>query len=286
MHFTNNRNFPTGIKNFLEFNDYTPGAKTDISVTKLIGSPLIASLWKEHGKNVVEDNADRLWSAVGSGIHKRFEDANASDASMLMEKRFYADIPFDDDKIITISGQIDAYDFSEHVLADLKTSGAYKLVLGDKSDWEAQLNVNRWLMVRNGFHVETLQIWNIARDWNKSRTKDADYPEHPISVIEIDMWSLEETERYIMERIALHFGDEPKNCTDAERWAKPAKFAVMKKGRKSALRLLPTKEKAESWIETQAKDQTGVYIEERPAEFLRCESYCPFKSMGVCPNYQ
>lgn len=284
MKFTNNRNFPRGIKNFLEFNDYTPGARTDISVTKLIGSPLVSSLWKAHGKEVVEDNANRLWSSVGSGIHKRFEDANASDSAMLMEKRFFADIPFGD-RTITLSGQIDAFDMSDRTLSDLKTSGAYKVVMGDTTDWEAQLNINKWLMEANGFQVESLEIWSIARDWSKARTRDKDYPEHPVSIIPIDVWSSEQTYEYILYRLGLHFGDSEKTCTDKDRWARPAKFAVMKKGRKSAMRLLPTKAKAESWVESQAANEKGVYIEERPAEYVRCDSYCPFKPMGVCPNY-
>lgn len=284
MEFTNKSNYPRGVRNFLEYNDYSPGKRTDISVTKLIGSPLVASLWKAHGRDVVEDCADRLWSGVGSSVHQRFEEANASDSSMVMEKRFYADIPYQD-RTITLSGQIDAYDFDERCLADVKTSGVYKVVIGEHDDWIAQLNINRWLMMSAGFQVDKLEIWSIARDWSRARTREKDYPKHPISILEMPVWSLEDTYQEILNRLELHFGDAPKVCTDKDRWARPRKFAVMKKGRKSALRLLPTKAKAESWIKTQAAKESGISIVERPAEYIRCESFCAFKPMGVCPNY-
>lgn len=286
MEFTNKRNFPRGIKNFLEYNDYTAGARTDISVTKLIGSPLVAALWREYGREVIEDNADRTWSQVGSGIHSRFEAANATDSHMLMEKRFFAsiDVPFQE-KPITLSGQIDAFDMTSLTLADVKTSGVYKVLLGDTEDWENQLNVNRYLMHMNGFDVSNLEIWSLAKDWSKARAKEDDYPDHPISVIPIHMWELEQTREYIFERLELHFGDTDPQCTDKDRWARPAKFAVMKTGRKSALRLLDSKEAAESWVKSQAANQKGISIVERPAQYVRCDGYCPFKSMGVCPNY-
>ena len=89
MQFTNKADLPKPVENFLKFSDYNAsGVKFDISATRLIDSPNIAKLWSEHGKEVSEDVSDRLWSAVGSGIHKRFEDANSWDPDVIMEKRF------------------------------------------------------------------------------------------------------------------------------------------------------------------------------------------------------
>ena len=68
-------------------------------------------------------------------------------------------------------------------------------------------------------------------------------------------------------------------CTAEERWAKPDTYAVMKKGRKSALRLLPTEEKAKEYIGDQ-----NLSIEFRKGVSTRCEGYCEVSQF--CKQYR
>jgi hypothetical protein len=286
MKFTNYRGLPSALHQFLTYNDYALGAPFfNISCTKLIDSPQIAQHWRESGNLVEEDSATRVYSAMGSGIHSRFEQANASNADVLMEKRFLGTFPhpLEGQDPLVVSGQIDTYEFATKTLADLKTVSVWKIIGQDYASFEKQLNVCALLMSMNGFEVEKLQVYALIRDWSKGRTGENEYPNSNIQVIDIKMWTRAEQEAFVAERLNLHYGEGEKVCTDAETWAKPATYAVKGKGRKRAFRLLPTLEKAESWMASQGK---GDHIEERPATHVRCESYCPFGKMGVCNQYK
>ena len=289
MRFSNDQDLPGALHQFLTYNDYNLGGpRFDISATKLQDSPQIAQLWREYGKDVEEDSATRLYSSMGSGIHSRFEAANASNADSIMEKRFLSEFPhpLDTGGTLTVSAQIDCFEVSTKTLADLKTVSAWKLVNKDYGSFETQLNIGACLMRRNGWEVEKLQVYALCRDWSRARQSEGDYPNQPIQVIDIPLWTLEEQEEYISKRLELHYGSGEKVCTDKEMWAKPGSFAVKDKGKKRALRVLPTKEKAESWIASQGLvDKKGVSIEERPATYMRCANYCAFGKMGVCPQY-
>ena len=89
------------------------------------------------------------------------------------------------------------------------------------------------------------------------------------------MWTLEATEDFIRERIALHTAETPRPCTDEERWHQPDKWALMKKGQKKAIKLY--EEKPENL--TLSKDH---FLEHRPGAYRRCEAYCPVAA--VCPQ--
>ena len=285
MKFTNDQQLPSALHQFLSWNDYNMGGERfDVSCTKLIDSPQIAQYWREFGREVSEDSATRLYSAMGSGIHSRFEAANASNAGVMLEKRFLGTFPhpLEGQDPVVVSGQIDVYEFATKTLADLKTVSAWKLVNKDIKSWTQQLNICALLMQMNGFEVENLQIYALVRDWTKMRAGEKGYPNSNIQVVDIPLWSKAEQEDFVAERLNLHMGDVERICTDSERWAKPASFAVKQSGRKRALRVLPSREKAESWMQSQGK---GDSIENRPATYVRCEGYCPFGKMGVCTQY-
>jgi hypothetical protein len=181
-----------------------------------------------------------------------------------------------------VAGQIDAYEISTKTLADVKTSGCYKVQKGDYDQWEKQLNVGAALMRHNGYEVENLQIVALLKDWAAIKAKtDRSYPQLPIAIIPIDMWSQEQADDYIEERLALHFSEDPKTCTNAERWTRPGKFAVHKIGHKRAARLLDTEDAAKRWGDSQLKTYEIV---ERPTVYTRCDSFCPFNKW--CDQYK
>ncbi len=312
MDFSNDRQFPSEVQQFLTWSDYNMGGQRfDISATKLLDSPQIAAFWKEFGKVLVEDSAGRVYASMGSGIHSRFEAANASNPDVMCEKRFMAEFPhpLDRDPFIcgtpfiksgvpipdtsdwekdplVVSGQIDSYNFKTKTLADLKTVSAWKIVKQDYSSFEKQLNICALLMAKNGFTVEKLQVYALIRDWSRGRVGEKDYPNSNIQIIDIPMWDEQEQEDYITERLKLHFGDGEKTCSDSERWARPGSFAVKQTSKKRALRVLPTREKIDSWLLSQGHEvgKKGISIEERPATYARCADYCSFKQW--CNQYQ
>ena len=289
MKFTNDQELPGALHQFLTYNDYNLGGpKFDISATKLLDSPQIAKFWREHGRDVEEDSATRLYASMGSGIHSRFEAANASNANVLMEKRFLWEFahPIEGNDPLVVSGQIDVYDFTTKTLADLKTVSAWKLVMKDYDSFEKQLNVCAYLMKQNGFEVDALQVYALCRDWSKARQKETNYPMQPIQVIDIDLWTESQQLDYINERLELHFGEGEKVCSDKDMWKKDGSFAVKDKSKKRALRVLPTQEQADSWIAANGlTDKKGISVEVRPATYARCENYCAFGTMGVCAQF-
>ena len=67
-------------------------------------------------------------------------------------------------------------------------------------------------------------------------------------------------------------------CTPEERWAKPDKWAVMKHGRKSAVKVFDSEEEANANI------GLGDYIEYRQGVDTKCEDYCMVNQF--CPYWQ
>ena len=66
-------------------------------------------------------------------------------------------------------------------------------------------------------------------------------------------------------------------CNEKERWQTESKYAAMKKGRKSALRLCDTEEEAKAIAGCE-------YVEYRPGVNRKCEDYCNCKNF--CPFYK
>jgi len=75
--------------------------------------------------------------------------------------------------------------------------------------------------------------------------------------------------------------DDIPECTEEERYNSGSKFAVKAKGRKTALRVLDSKEDAERWMQDNGK---GDFIEERKGEDKKCLDFCSV--CDFCNYYQ
>ncbi len=121
----------------------------------------------------------------------------------------------------------------------------------------------------------------LLRDWGPRHERDG---LKPVEVIEVPLWSEAEAWEYVRARISFHKaaqGDVPPPiCTPEERWATPTSFAVMKKGRQSALKVCDSESAAQDWI---AANKKGEWVEKHPGQNKRCESYCAFGKQGFCP---
>jgi hypothetical protein len=280
MEFTNRWSLPDWVAKGLTYSTYNrDNIRFDISATKLIDSPQIAGFWKSHGREVVEDASDRVWSAFGTAVHGVWEEANKSNPDVIFEKRFRSTY---NDKVV--AGQIDCYEIPTKTISDIKTCGSFKVTKGDYTQWANQLNVCAALMRNNGYEVEKLTVTAVIKDWNATKAKmDKSYPKMAIQIIDIPLWTAEAADDYIEERLKLHFGDEPKTCSDAERWIRPGKWAVHKVGGKRALRLLDSEDGAIKWAKSQLVD-APYEIVERPTSYIRCEGYCNFSQF--CEQYK
>ena len=265
---TNRMNLPDGIVQAVTNDPYTRG-NSDISVTQLIAPPYQRKL--RETVEQVEDVSDRIWSLIGQSVHTILERAFAGKGRV--EERLYTEI-----NGWKVSGQFDVIE--DGVLMDYKVTSVWS-VLGDtKIEWENQLNLLRVLAIRNGIEVNKLRIIAILRDWSKGKAKSPDYPEVQVVPIDIPVWPIEKAEAYMAERVALHQMATPPPCTDEERWKTVDTYAVMKDGRKSAVKLHHAPAEAREHAHELGKGHTVV---RRPGQYRRCADYCSV-SHG-CPQY-
>jgi len=252
---TNRHGLPAPLVNAIRNDPYSKG-RSDISVTQLIQPPQIRALMR--GKEVVEDAADCIWRLLGQAVHTILERAYPETA--IVEQRLYAEVLG-----WIVSGQFDVYD--NGTLTDYKITSVYAHGRV-KPEWENQLNLLRALAHRNGMPVSRLEIVAIFRDWRQREVFTSyDYPPSQVSLIPVPVWTIDEAEEYLEERVRLHQMETPPPCTDEERWLQPAKWALMQKGRKRAVKLFDSQ--PESLVLTK-----GQYWEHRPGRYRRCEDYC------------
>ena len=123
------------------------------------------------------------------------------------------------------------------------------------------------------------EIIALMKDHSKSQAKiKADYPKQPVRKItftftekdfaEIESWLHQRFEQ--ISKAEKLPDDELPLCTPEERFNNGDKFAVMRKGRKTALRVLDSMEDAKYWMAANG----GDYIETRKGEDKKCMDYC------------
>ena len=237
---------------------------------------------QEHYEELTIDISDEIWKLLGQSVHTILERANEENEDTITEQRMYAIV-----KDWTISGQTDSIDIKNNILKDYKITSAWSIVsaLQDgKKDWEQQLNIYAYLYRQNtGKTIDQLNIIAIARDWNRNQylRSGGDYPPSPITVLNIDLWSDEEQQAFIEERVSIHqeaevqylINDELPLCTDEERWRRKDTYRVEKKGRKTAVRVLDTQEEADEYMGGH-KDSKLLKVVEAKGECVRCANYC------------
>lgn len=277
MKLTNKYNLPQTFVNVLNRPTYTKG-KAHLSATEIINSPRIVQLRKIHWDNIEEDVADKVWAIFGTAIHAVLE--LGKDEHHVIEQRLHANVDGWD-----ISGAIDLQrvDSDGIVVSDYKTTGAWA-VMNEKTDWEQQLNIYAWLVEKvKKVPVKKVEIIAIVRDWSRRDAQIREgYPEAPIKVIDVPLWSFEERENFIKERIHLHSNalfaaetnDTLPECSPSEMWEKQTTWAVRKVGGKRATAVFDTEAKAEAKVEELGR---GYEIEVRPGERTRCANFCQVK---------
>ena len=267
MNWTNVHNLPAPLVSAILNDPYD--RQGDISITGLIRSPRQRILEKRHDAEIAQDVSDRLWSLLGQSVHAILERADTT--NHLSEERLGAELHG-----WKITGKPDLLT-PEMIIQDYKVTSVYSFLLGEKREWEEQLNLYAWLYRQHGFNAVGLQIVAILRDWMANRAAhEPDYPQAGFIVRPVPLWSVEEQEAEIGVRVRVHQtaervpDDVLPDCTAEERWQREDSWAVKKKGNKRAYRVFNNGDDAVKL----AADMKDTVVEYRPGESIKCLRYC------------
>ena len=229
-----------------------------------------------------------LWMLLGTALHVVAERSVVEGHTN--EERIIVDMDG-----VLLSGAIDLQRDDEDgiTIYDYKFTSAWAL-MNDKPEWEQQQNIYRYLIERaKGKPVKGLKICALIRDWSRRDAQNkTDYPQAPIQVVDIPMWTMERTKQFIWERIEAHrdskvradWDEELPLCTDEDRWMRDTKYALKKEGRKTAIRVFDTEEEAKAVLKDMPEKEKG-FIEIRKGESVRCTgNFCGVAQF--CSQYQ
>ena len=247
------------------------------SATTILHGACETILQERHYDEIEVDASDSIWAVFGSAVHSIFEKQNTG----TIKEAFYS-VPVSHSKV---TGRVDSYDPQTQTLHDFKSCSSWKVIYQDFDDWYKQGMIYAWLMKENGVEVKRCEFIALMKDHSKSKAKtDSNYPQLPTYIYRFDVTekALEEIEKFIFDKVAelekaeMVADEELTPCTKEERWATEDKWAVMKEGRKTALKVCTSEEEAKSLM----KDLGGTSIEYRAGESKKCvDGYC------VCRNY-
>ncbi len=259
----------------------------DISVTELIGPPLIRKLRDQNWDLLEDDASNRLWMLFGIMCHDilhRHADGKVAEKELVITRHGWR-----------IRGQFDLLDESPPmvmaapdgamVLTDYKVTSVWSMVFKDQEeDREAQLNIYRLMLIEKlGMRVDRLENQFFFRDWraNEQLRDPKEYPERSAMRVQRAIWPNEKIEQYITGRLREHSRPDPV-CSPKDRCHRGDQWAVMKTGGKRAVRVWDSEEEAQKFVEEFSVQHAGQYsIEKREGVSARCLRFCPV--WQICP---
>ena len=281
MIITNNLKLPAPFVNMAQ-RDYIY-EPNEYRVTSLLKGVRETILERRHDAEIERDVSDMVWMLFGTAVHGVLE-KHEEGGNELKEQRIK--IPFGD---YVLSGQFDLYNDTTKTVTDYKTASVWKIIFGDFEDWRRQLLIYCYMLRKIGFDAQGGEIVAFLKDHSKRDAKiKADYPQFPVQVVKFDFTDddFKECEEWLMARFEEIAAaeklpdDELPICTPEERFNSGDKYAVMKKGRKTALRVMDSLEEAERW----KSEHGGDEIQKRPGEDKKCLDYC--SACQFCSHYK
>jgi len=277
MKITNTNNLPTPFVSAVS-QEYT-FEPNEYRVTSLLKGIRETILERRHSDEIEQDVSDMLWLVLGSAVHGILENAQEKDCE-IKEERLKVDI-----NGYILSGQFDLYNGETETITDYKTASVWKIMFANYEDWQRQLLIYGYMLRKIGLNVKHGEIIAMLKDHNKRDSKYKEgYPKFPVERITFNFSDkdFEEIKDWLHKKFSdIEYceslkDDELPICTMEERYNSGNKYAVMKKGRKTALRVLDSRESAEEWMGSNG----GDLIEERLGEDKKCVDYC--KAAAFC----
>jgi len=258
-----------------------------IGITELLQPPQLRALKIKHEAELTEDASDRIWALLGTLLHGVLERNAQGLKDYVAEEKLTMEILG-----WTVVGK---YDLSNlvldgEILTDWKLTSIYQFKDKEvKPEWTKQLNCYAELLRRNNYNVKQVQVVAIGRDWSRAKSlRESDYPQEQVKVVPIELWDSTRATEFLEQRIRLHEQAEESgvwpDCNDEDMWARPSEWALMRKGRKKAVKLFITKETAEKWLDGILGGDKSHFIVEREGQRIRCQGYCPVSAF--CSQYQ
>ena len=273
--FINPKKLPDYICNAVESTTHKPNPDR-MGVTELIGPPLIKTLTIKHWDELVYDVSDFLWRLDGIAFDKYIKE---------FVKDGLTNLKFEMPMELMLVGKPDLYYPQTETLIDFKRTSVWSLK-ELKDDWLKQINVYAFMLDFNKYPVKKAEIHGFAKDWrqNEKLRYGHDYLDIPFKIMDVPLWNLEDTGRYIDCQMKEHIENPLRECTDEEKWKSKDTWAVKKKGNKTARggKLCYSKEEAEKFI--LANPNKTWEIEFRKGECVRCQKYCSVNS--VCKFFK
>lgn len=254
----NNDNYLKSYKMFDKLN--IPSDKL-ISATTLLNPPKVLALQKKFGSNKNESIYNYFPTTLGTAVHTSFEkllkkkeinklinnlnilhdyrnivvnprvkkdlDLN-TEIPVYLEKRHYRKL-----NNYYITGQIDL--LVDGVYWDIKTSTAFSYKYGVNTErYKLQGSIYRWIFQKLKIfdnNINYMNIIYIIKDWQKSKVDQPNYPQQPIFFHKVYLYSLEETQQIIEDKLnvfkknisQLNVDDKQEyisQCSDEELWIK------------------------------------------------------------------
>lgn len=278
MKITNELNLPQPFVQAAKRDyQYTPKRYSATTILKGIRE---AILERRHFGEIEKDVSDEVWAIFGSAVHSILENSQES-STQIKENKLVIDMP----NGYQLSGIFDLYDDATGTVTDYKTTSVWRLTYGDVGDWKQQLLIYCWMLRKIGFDAKRGEIVAMLKDHSPSKARTSyDYPNHPVDKLEWEFtdYDIESIELWInhrfkeIEEAEKLADDELPLCSKEERWHKDEKWAVMKKGRKKAVKLYDDPKEACKRVEEENQNAKGApySIEHRPGTDSKCLNYC------------
>ena len=273
MKVTNKLNLPAAFVNAVSVRRHNE--PDCFSATTLNKGAKEIILTDRHFEEIEIDAADSVWAVWGTAVHALLE---SQPDNNFHEESFKVPVCNS-----FVTGQVDSYDMEHATIFDWKTASVWKVQFADFGDWYKQGMTYAWLLKQSGLEVRHCVFIALLKDHSKTKAKtDASYPQSPVFKYEFDVTDeeLAQTEARIIAKVreieeAYKQGDDDiEPCSADERWADNEKWAVMKNGRKTAVKLFDNSADADAMA---GEMGNAYYVEHRPAVSRKCGEYCACK---------
>jgi hypothetical protein len=274
----NRHNAPGPLIRYANSKQYDAG-DSDFTATTLTDEPRIKILTEKYEDEIEDDPYESPWKYLSTIFHALM--AGAAGDNEISEERVFTE--FQGQKI---SGAMDLQKILRDdednfgvIIGDYKMTGAYSLK--DTLKWEQQLNIYAWLLEKEKPHFKVigLEIYAFIRDWSMATSeRSEDYPPTPGVTIDLPLWSFEEREAYVSERLKAHL-DARENlpeCSHEGRWPGGKSWQVWEGNTLVDTFRLKRDATAALTVDSEMESVIGRY--------RRCESFCPIA--GHCDQYK